>query len=126
MQTVIDFISALLGALGMTPVQALAVVFNAIMGAISVPVTSWLKSKLAGVPFLSTEPLQEKISGWATILVSGLVGILLMSIGDWLLGLQILTDGGVFNTVVAAFGVNQTFASIFFEWNKTRKAKVGG
>lgn len=124
MQTVIDMINAILAALGMTPVQALAVAFNAVMGAISVPITSWLKTKLAGIPFLATEPLQEKISGWATILVSGIIGILLMLVGDWLFGLKILAEDGVFTTVVAAFGINQTFASIFFEWNKTRKAKL--
>ena len=113
MDSLINLINIVLAALGMTHIQALAVLFNAVMGAVSVPIINWLKPLLAKVPFLASETLQAKLSGWLTIVVSGVIGILFMLAGDAFLGLQLLTDQGAFATVVAAFGVNQTFASIF-------------
>ena len=121
MDSLMNLVNIILAAVGMSHVQALAVGFNAVMGAVSVPITNWLKPQLAKLPFLASEKVQSKIQGWLTILVSGVIGIIFMLLGDKLFGLQLLTDQGAFATVVAAFGVNQTFASIFFEWNKSKK-----
>jgi len=126
MDIILDAIKAILSVMGMTPTEALALGFNAVMGLISVPITNWLKPVLAKVPFLPTDAVQTKVSGWVTIVVSGFIGVGFMLAGKWIFGLEAFNDAGIYQSLVYAFGINGTFAAIFFEWNKTRKARAGG
>jgi hypothetical protein len=127
--TYMEIINSLLLAFGIDPMTLLVIGFNAAMGVVSVPAVSWLKKQLAwfaAVPFLGAiipKETFDKIAGWFTIIITGLVGLLFIYLGDWIFGWHVFQNPNIWNSLIVAFGVNQTAASAFFEWRKSVNAK---
>ena len=123
-----ELILKILEAMGITTTQVLAVGFSAVMGVISVPIVNWLKGVLAQVASfpivgaLIPAETYDKIQGWFTVVVSGVVGLVFVYIGDGVFGLHVFENQTVYTALITAFGINQTFGAIFFEWRKSKTA----
>lgn len=129
-ETYMDILNSFLVAFGIDPVTLLVIAANAVLGVVSVPVVTWLKgilSALAAVPYVGVVIPKEtfdKIAGWFTIAITGLVGLGFIYAGDWAFGWHVFENPNIWNNLIVAFGVNQTAASAFFEWRKGAKAKA--
>ena len=93
------------------PITLVALIYNLVMGALSVPITSWIKAKVV--------VLADK--GWLVPLVNGGIGIVFVAIGNWVFGWHIFTNPDLWNTVVVALGINQTVATVTYELFKKKK-----
>lgn len=118
MESIINLIASLLG---IQPIQLIALGFNALMGVISMPILIWLKTFLGKVPFIS-EAMQDKVKGWIMVFLGGVIGLGFVLLGQ-LLGLHVLESSNLYDQVVVALGINQTFSAAFFEWWKSKHPK---
>lgn len=90
------------------PVKLIAVVFNVVMGIVSVPITNLAKKF---VPFLVAR-------GWVVPIASTVVGFAFVLLGNWIFGLSVFDHPDLWKTLVTALGINVTAAQMFFEYRK--------
>lgn len=124
-----DILSSILAALGMSPVQAITIAYNGLMGIASVPITGWMKTKLAllfqSLPFLNKliaeGEAEAKLLGWIVPIINSIIGLGFVWIGSAVFNLDLFGSDNIGSMFVTSLAINTTMSHIFFEWRKGKK-----
>jgi len=118
-----EFITNILAIFGLTPIQALTALYNILMGLVGVWITNGFKKIFAGVPWIG-DLMQQKLKGFITPLINGIIGVIFVWLGSLILGLTYESAQTFWTTIGAGFALNQTVGQVYFEYLKYKKEKI--